>query len=50
MARILKNNFKKYEDLYIFACIIELFFVREFICFGGFFYLQICINQMYADV
>ena len=26
MARILKNNIKKYEDLYMFASIIELFF------------------------
>ena len=43
MARILK----KYEDLFIFASIIELFFAREIICFLG-FYLQICINQIYA--
>ena len=32
MARILKKN----EDLFIFASIIELFFVREIICFSGF--------------
>ena len=36
--------FKKFEDLYIFASLIEIFFVREY-AFGG-FYLQICINQI----